>query len=74
MAVPKRKTSKAVKHSRRTHKDRVGKPNLTLCVNPECGAPVLPHRACLECGTIRRRKGHTIQVIAVIEESGETKE
>lgn len=71
MAVPKRRTSKTRKRSRRTRKDRITAPNVILCANPECGAPMLPHRACPECGTLRRRSGDIVQVIPVIEESSE---
>jgi large subunit ribosomal protein L32 len=74
MAVPKRKTSKARTRSRRTRKDRLTPPNLILCPNPECGAPMLPHRACPECGTIRRRNGDLLQAIAIEEETETTEE
>lgn len=69
MAVPKRKTSKARTRSRRTRKDRLTPPNLILCPNPECGAPMIPHHACPECGTIRRRSGDLLQAIAIEEEA-----
>ncbi len=69
MAVPKRKTSKARTRSRRTRKDRITPPNLILCPNPECGAPMIPHHACPECGTIRRRSGDLLQAIAIEEEA-----
>lgn len=74
MAVPKRKTSKARTRSRRTRKDRIKPPNLILCSNPECGAPMIAHRACPECGTIRRRNGDFLQAITieeVVEEKAE---
>jgi large subunit ribosomal protein L32 len=74
MAVPKRKTSKARTRSRRTRKDRLAPPNLILCPNPECGAPMLPHRACPECGTIRRRSGDLLQAIAIVEETEKAEE
>jgi len=74
MAVPKRKTSKARRRSRRTRKDRLTPPNLILCPNPECGAPMLPHRACPECGTIRRRSGDLLQAIVVEEETEKAEE
>jgi large subunit ribosomal protein L32 len=74
VAVPKRKTSKARKRSRRTHKDRVKTPNVILCANPECGAPMLAHRACPECGTIRRRSGDLVQAIVILEEAEEKAE
>ena len=52
MAVPKRKTSKAKRDSRRTHQKLKG-PNLTTC--PECGEKTLPHHACPSCGSYRGR-------------------
>lgn len=74
MAVPKRKTSKARTRSRRTRNERVKPPNLILCPNPECGAPILPHRACPECGTIQRRGGTLLQAITIEEEKEEKAE
>jgi len=50
MAVPKRKTSKARRDKRRTHKKHSA-PNLTTC--PECGESMQPHRACPSCGSYR---------------------
>ena len=52
MAVPKRKTSKARRDKRRTHKKQAA-PNLTTC--PECGEAMKPHRACPSCGSYRGR-------------------
>jgi len=52
MAVPKRKTSKARRDKRRTHKKQAA-PNLTTC--PECGESMKPHRACPSCGAYRGR-------------------
>lgn len=47
MAHPKRKTSKSRRDKRRTHyKSTVG--TFMECSN--CGAPVLYHRVCGECG------------------------
>ena len=54
MAVPKRKTSKAKKNKRRSHD------GLTLSARstcPSCGAPKMPHRVCMACGSY---KGRTI--------------
>jgi len=68
MAVPKKKTSKRKKRSRRTHKDRITPPNVILCPNPECGAPIIAHRACPECGMIRRRDGSLVLAIIRKEE------
>lgn len=47
MAVPKRKTSRAVRDSRRaTHS--IGAPAASRC--PQCHEPKLPHRVCGKCG------------------------
>ena len=46
MAV-KRRTSKTVKAKRRTH-DALKPVNLSVC--PNCGAKILPHHMCKECG------------------------
>jgi large subunit ribosomal protein L32 len=54
MAVPKRKTSKAKRDKRRAH-DGLANPPQSTC--PQCGAPRLPHRVCMTCGTY---KGRTI--------------
>lgn len=47
MAVPKRKTSKATKRKRRTHK-KLHIPGMTSC--PNCGDMKLNHRICGACG------------------------
>ncbi|MGM0613338.1 MAG: 50S ribosomal protein L32 [Bacteroidota bacterium] len=47
MAHPKRKTSKTRRDKRRTHY-KASKPTVMTCQN--CGAPVLYHRVCGECG------------------------
>lgn len=52
MAVPKRKISKQKKRQRRAH-HALGKPNLVTCKN--CGALILPHRVCPECGFYKNR-------------------
>lgn len=47
MAVSQKKTSKSRKRSRMANKAM--KPvGLSNC--PNCGAPKLPHRVCLDCG------------------------
>jgi large subunit ribosomal protein L32 len=53
MAVPKRRTSKAKRNSRRAH-DAIGVPARSNC--PQCGEPKLPHRVCPNCGTYRGRE------------------
>ena len=47
MAVPKRRTSKAVKRKRRTHY-KLNVPGMVVC--PNCGEMKLSHRVCKECG------------------------
>jgi large subunit ribosomal protein L32 len=53
MAVPKKKTSKARRDSRRAHHDRVRLMSLVVC--SRCGEPRLPHRACPHCGFYKDR-------------------
>ena len=48
MAVPKQKKSKSKRDMRRANHDRITLPNVAICEN--CGADVLSHRACGECG------------------------
>ena len=50
MPHPKHKISKSRRDKRRTH-DKAVAPTVTLC--PNCGAPVLRHRVCNECGHYR---------------------
>ena len=50
MAVPKGKTSKAKRDSRRAH-DAISAPSLSIC--PQCKEPKMPHRACPSCGTYK---------------------
>jgi len=52
MPVPKRKTSKTRKRTRRAH-HAIGKPNLRPCSN--CGSYGLPHRVCSACGHYKGR-------------------
>jgi large subunit ribosomal protein L32 len=46
--VPKRKTSRSVRDSRRAKNNNVVEPTLSLC--PQCHAPKVPHRVCPGCG------------------------
>lgn len=46
--VPKKRTSKAKRDSRRAH-DSLSAPNLVAC--PQCGEPKLPHAVCMSCGS-----------------------
>lgn len=47
MPNPKRRHSKARRDRRRTH-DVLKPLHLAVCLH--CGAPVMPHRACAQCG------------------------
>jgi len=47
MPVPKRKTSRASRDSRRANYD-LEVPATSVC--PQCHQPKLPHRVCSECG------------------------
>jgi large subunit ribosomal protein L32 len=53
MAVPKKKTSKSRKNTRRAH-DFLTAPSISIC--PQCKAPKLPHRVCLSCGTYKGKE------------------
>ncbi len=53
MAHPKHKTSKQRRDKRRTH-DKLKSPTLATCSN--CGAAVMYHRVCPECGYCRGRQ------------------
>ncbi|MCL2501840.1 MAG: 50S ribosomal protein L32 [Bacteroidales bacterium] len=52
MAHPKHKTSKQRRNKRRTHQ-KLELPTLASCSN--CGATVIYHRVCPECGYYRGR-------------------
>lgn len=54
MAVPKRKTSKAKRDSRRAQNMRMDAPGLSEC--PQCHQPKLPHRVCPNCNFYDGRK------------------
>ncbi len=47
MAVPKRRTSRWKRDSRRAH-IKLKTPGLSVCTN--CRVLILPHRVCLHCG------------------------
>ena len=53
MAVPKRRTSRAKRRTRRAH-DAIPVPARSVC--PQCQEPKLPHRVCRNCGTYRGRE------------------
>lgn len=52
MPVPKRKTGKTRRNTRRAH-DSLGRPTLTECVS--CGERIPPHRVCPKCGHYKDR-------------------
>lgn len=52
MAVPKKRTPKTKRNMRRSHHARVA---LRLSPCPKCNHPILPHMACLNCGTYQGR-------------------
>ena len=60
MAVPKRKTSKAKRRSRRAQHDHITLPNIAICDN--CGADILSHHACPSCGYYRGRVAFVVAV------------
>jgi large subunit ribosomal protein L32 len=47
MPLPKKKQSKRRKRQRRSH-DALTRPTVVTCGN--CGQPMIPHRACPNCG------------------------
>ncbi|MGL5043151.1 MAG: 50S ribosomal protein L32 [Culicoidibacterales bacterium] len=57
MAVPFRRTSKAVKRKRRTH-FKLALPGMSTC--PECGEMKLAHRVCRACGSYKGRQVLTV--------------
>lgn len=54
MAVPKRKTSKARRDSRRSSHWKLDMPALVEC--PECHQQKLAHRVCKQCGYYNGKK------------------
>lgn len=48
MAVPKKRTSKARKHSRRSSVWKLALPGIVEC--PQCHEAKLAHRVCKSCG------------------------
>ena len=56
MAVPKKRTGHSAQGSRRANW-KATKPETTKC--PNCGATVLTHTVCTECGTY---KGQTVKL------------
>ena len=56
MATPKRRKSRSRRNMRRANHDKVAAPNIVAC--PNCGVPIVPHRACASCG---HYKGRTVK-------------
>ena len=54
MAVPKRRTTRAKRNTRRANHDKVAAPSIVTC--PSCGAMMVPHRVCDACGHYAGRK------------------
>ncbi|MDD6200274.1 MAG: 50S ribosomal protein L32 [Firmicutes bacterium] len=54
MAVPKCKVSKARRDKRRGGNWKLSAPSVSVC--PKCGEPVMPHRACKNCGSYNGRQ------------------
>ncbi len=54
MAVPKRKTSKARKNTRRSNVWKMEAPELVRC--PQCNEYKRPHRVCHSCGYYNGRQ------------------
>jgi large subunit ribosomal protein L32 len=52
MAVPKRRTSRSKKGTRRSH-HAVTAVQIQFC--PRCSEPVMPHRVCSHCGYYQGR-------------------
>ncbi|MFH1435504.1 MAG: 50S ribosomal protein L32 [Pseudomonadota bacterium] len=74
MAVPKQRHSKSRKRKRRAQKDKMDAPDVAFCPNPQCGAPMEPHKVCPECGTIRRKDGTFLTVFKSKEEKDKERE
>lgn len=53
MAVQQKKVSRSQKRRRASHSALTPVKSIAC---PECGAPKLPHRVCLECGTYAGRQ------------------
>ena len=54
MAVPKRKTSKARRDTRRNNVWKLSAPGLEKC--PKCGEMKLAHQVCKACGSYNGRE------------------
>lgn len=54
MAVPKKKKSRMRRNHRRAQHDKTTPRAMATC--PNCGAPMIPHRACPGCGHYKGRE------------------
>lgn len=54
MAVPKRRTGRAVTNARRSANDKIKAASRSVC--PQCGEAKLPHRVCGNCGYYNGRE------------------
>ena len=54
MAVPKKRTYKSRKNSRRAENIKIHSTDLSTC--PQCKQPKLPHRVCIHCGFYKGRE------------------
>ena len=54
MAVPYSRKSRAKSRSQRAANMKYSMPNVQTC--PNCGEPVISHRACPSCGKYRERQ------------------
>ncbi|MPN63003.1 50S ribosomal protein L32 [bioreactor metagenome] len=59
MAVPKRKTSKARRDSRRSSTWKLDAPNIVDC--PQCHQPMLAHHVCKKCGYYDARQAIKVE-------------
>lgn len=59
MAVPKKKTSKARRNTRRSANFKINAPDLVECKN--CHARILSHRVCPKCGFYDGKKAIIIE-------------
>ena len=64
MAVPKRRTSRSRKGTRRSHHHR-SPVACQYCTR--CGAPVLGHRVCGNCGYLNSQKREVVDMSAAEE-------
>lgn len=61
MANPKHRHSRSRRDKRRTEKQKLSAPNLTVC--PQCQEVKKPHHACMSCGTYKGREVVAVQHI-----------